>query len=1254
MQLNQLIDLLNPVAHWTGERYGGTNVYDEYDTHTLINSNATLGETGTGNANLSNRAINLNGGYLQVLDATFNETQVASRVFTVSFGFRVPDRAPTNPIAGFKPIVSKWNPEQQYMIGFENGSIVAKLQTVGGLVELEHDQPNIIYNNRWNWVQLRVTTTNVYLYLNGLVVSQSDSSAAVASANSLFTVGGIGAEAFGEDVLVNNISVCATDNSYFDDASYILPRSDAEMWLNMAPEYYFAPGEMIDPTQAIPNLGTKGGHGYIVYDPAGAAPYLYEPSSLSDEKTVRCPAGSWFTIDTPDLEFNTNDGLSVAVRGRFDLPDSNSSPYNAMRVMDLRNNLSDNNGRIYLSHNYYSSGSSGSCDFFYWKGYDAAGAETAPGFGYATYNDAANSYTSNGVKMYKLKGGLLDTNHYQFAYWSATKTYNDMSLNYNKTLPITSNRFWYNTGANGCNWTDLREFGLFNYDVPQEFLRIVNYPRYKLRHFFLYGIHTSSLAWNAHGYNSTTPQLREHETRSSGPYQTASGPYQTASGHSFATAIVDANNNRHNEFLGASYLSSTSAYTGGSTGQDDIFIQNSDFTISAFLWNRNTTGRYRFMHNTSGIDLEFWMNSRDGQFSYGDIECSVDNMAAGETLSTFSRTFKDNGFHHMTFVRKGFELQIWVDGVLETTLITSVIHNLDYTNTTLRMYGGPLYFNEWTVWMYNAMTPAEVEFLFGGFNDVLKGQCTLDGAPLPSTLLAASTHNGEVLKTYATGSDGKFDLELPKSIQNRRVNILALAQDDNASNNVVVHGPYNMNTVYSKYADEVLDQSLADMILDMNPYAYYPMNDTSGTTITDASPNARHGTLVGGVTLDQPAMESGSRAVDFDGMDGHIDLPDGYNSFATGFTFEAWVNYDAFNNWARLFSFATGANGLNEVFLANSLTSNDAHFVGKEPSGGSNDRFAVSHANAFSASAWQHMTARIAPNGDVSLWLNGVKVAEATGQTVPDAALRVDNFIGRSSYAQDGYYNGQMSQVATYDFPLSDEDIEKHAKRGFGRNMPTLKSAILQDGADLYFPFDRTNSYVDAIDGVITLTQNGSFDIVKNALVVNKDTTANNWLTTADHRLIDNGEGWTIEFSVKTGITHTDAVIISEWNQGTDTGTYKAMLDGSNKLKFFVTNGSTVMESTTLFNDDAWHHVMVVFDGGTTKLYVDGAEEATLGVSYNYNQHNLAIGNTSDGDVAMHFEGTAALDDVAIYSHELGLVRVTEHYNRFTKKKVYQ
>jgi len=130
--------------------------------------------------------------------------------------------------------------------------------------------------------------------------------------------------------------------------------------------------------------------------------------------------------------------------------------------------------------------------------------------------------------------------------------------------------------------------------------------------------------------------------------------------------------------------------------------------------------------------------------------------------------------------------------------------------------------------------------------------------------------------------------------------------------------------------------------------------------------------------------------------------------------------------------------------------------------------------------------------------------------------------------------------------------------------------------------------------------------------------------------------------------------VMSEWNESLNAGTYKFMLNVSNRVQFFIGTNSTVIESTSLYNDDTWHHVMVVHDGTTTTLYIDGVAEDSVVTSFTYNLYDFSIGNTSDGDATMHFEGAASVDDVAIYSHELGSVRVAEHYNRFTEKKVYQ
>ncbi len=1246
MQIKQIIEQASPLAHWTAERYNPSNVFDEQEVWTLVNNNAILGEGGHDNHNFANRSINLRGGYLQVLDATFGESSVAVGNFRIQFSFKLPGRTVDNPISGFKPIIQKWSPEQEYMIGFENGHLVAKVQTASaGLIELDFPYDRVVYNDRWVHVELRVTSTDVHLYVNNIHLQEAYTGGVNTSSNSLFTIGGIGGEQFGEDVLVNDIAFLQdSTNEYYDELSYIMPRSNIEMWLNLAPAYYFPIVDMPDILKAIPNLGYAGGSGYIVYDPAGDLPYKRSQKTTNSQQTVRMPANSWFAIDQPDIDIDQNEGFSLAFTGDYDEPDSTSEASHVFRIADMRNNDADDNGRFLLSYNY-NYNSSSSRRYFGYRMHSAAGTVDSEVSNYLTYNESADIHYEYGTRLLSFEAGVFDS--MINVQWdnNTSKSFNNMAYTWNKSLPFAVNRFWYNLGSGGSNSSDLAEFAIFNYKVPQHAIWAITTPRFQLIANFMNNKYTD-LAWWAYGFADTSyNNIQQINTRTN-------GPYNATSGHTYATALVDPNFNRQNQWIGASYLATIGSYTGGGTSQDDIDIELTDFTINIFVWNRNTTSRELFIYNTSGLDIEVQMNSRDGAFSYGDIEFSADRMAAGQTISTHSQTFVDDGFHMLTLVRRGFVLEIWVDGELESSIITSSVIDVDDTNTTFRVYGGPLYFNDWSIWMHNAWEPSDIELAYAGFKDVLRGQSTLDGNPLPSTLLMTTSHDGEVVQQYATGADGRFDIRLPKSINNHTMSVLAIAQDDNASNNVVVHGPYNLNTVYSKYANQVFDQSLADMILDMEPYAFYPMDETTGTTIADASGAGRDGTVTGGITLAQNSFSTDTSAILFDGVNGYIDLPDGYDNMSNGFTVEAWVNYNAFNASSRIFEVASGNSGPGAMHLVNNSTTAVPRFVAQNSAGSSAVGDLTSSSN-YVAGTWQHIAVRIAPDGTYTIWVNGINTGTDAG-ALPPSVLRTINYLGRSSYPSDGYYSGYMSHVATYDHALSDEDIEKHARRGFDLPMPTMESAILQDNPDVYFPFDRTDTFVEKVDGDITLTQNGSFHVSKNSLAINRDAVANNWLSGL-YRIPPGTERFSVEFSFKTGVTHTDAVIVSEWNQGSDNGLYKFQIDASNRFKLFVVNGSIVIESTTLYNDDEWHHVMGVYDGATLRLYVDGVEEDSVGVSITtLNQYDTAIGNTSDGSVSHHMEATAYVDDVAIYSHELGTVRVAEHYSRFQKKKVYQ
>lgn len=1230
MKLEKIISVSNPVAYWTGEHHGGGTVFDELDTTPLVNNNAILNEPGATNQNLSQKSINLKGGYLQVNDSTFNEANVVNRTFAISFGFRVKDQTV---VSGFKPIVSKWEPDQQYMIGFENGILVAKVKTSNELIELSHDMPKMIYNDRWNWVQLIITPTDISLWLNGIETTVANSDPLATSTYSLFTVGGIGVDTFTDDVLVADISVCVTDNQHFPKASYKLTRSNLEIWQDYAPTHLYFFGDVLDVDGPIPNLGTKDDVAYIVYDPTGAKPYLKSNTIYKSDQVLHFDKNGHITIDTDDLHFDTNEGVTIVCEAFFETPYNSSGPLNDNYLFDLRNNMDNNNGRCRMSINM-----NGSDQFFGWKFWDATGTvveDSKKGY------SADDYYREVGIKHHVIKSGRMD---WIYALNFSKEVFKNSFLNtaMNASLPMTHNKFLSCT--NTSDWTEVKSLGYFDWAVPTDFSLLVNEQYFELLHSFIEHIHFDDWRYTVFGNDITEPFIAYHRNNTS---VSQGSPLASGTGYTWTTNIKDTNYNRSNEFQASLYLLDENTRVGSSANEDNILPRENDFSMSMFAWNRNTTDRYVAIFDTNRDGVELWMNSRNGVFSYGDVELIIyPGNAEYQTLSTTSQIVIDDGFHHIAFTRKGYELSIWIDGELKQTLMTAKIHNLGSFNKAYRVQGGPLYVNNWAVWANKAIESDLIELLYGGFNDFIAGKCTVDGGPLPSKLMASSVNTGEIYSSVNTDSDGEFYFKLPKTESKDQVNILAMAQDDNDSNNIVVHGPYNMTTIYSKYTDDQLDQTLSDMIIDMQPYVYYKMDETTGTTLSDSSGFGRNATLVNGVTPGMTAMGDEYKSLEFDGAGGYVDLPDGFDDFTDGFTYEGWVKFEAFNNYSRLLEVATGANGQNNIIIANEATSSNATIANV----GLGDH--LSATNAFNLSAWNHVVMRWAPNGTYSIWINGNNVDESSSSTNPPAVVtRTLCYLGKSTYSQDGYYRGNQSNVAIYDYPLSDEDIKKHAYRGFKKSTITLASLIEQDKPELYFAFDRTDPYIDKVNG-ITATQNGSFAIIRNSLVINKDTVANNWLT-VPYRM-DSSDEWTIEFSIKTGVTHTNGVIVSEWHQSTDTGTYKVELDASNLLKVYVNNGASVISSTTVFNDDQWHHVVIDYLNGGVALYVDGVFEASMSVAMAFDQHNLAIGNTSDGPASHAFEGATSLDDLAIYSHSIGTARITQHFNQFINKKVYQ
>jgi uncharacterized protein (TIGR02145 family) len=104
-----------------------------------------------------------------------------------------------------------------------------------------------------------------------------------------------------------------------------------------------------------------------------------------------------------------------------------------------------------------------------------------------------------------------------------------------------------------------------------------------------------------------------------------------------------------------------------------------------------------------------------------------------------------------------------------------------------------------------------------------------------------------------------------------------------------------------------------------------------------------------------------------------------------------------------------------------------------------------------------------------------------------------------------------------------------------------------------------------------------------------------------------------------------------------------------------VTNGGYVStESSNAYNDNSWHHAVLVYDGSFNKLYVDGVFNSqvqntsgttTPGCASNANYSDLSFSSYYLYGDYYPLSSTEDLDDIAIYNRPLSANEVADLYN---------
>ena len=226
----------------------------------------------------------------------------------------------------------------------------------------------------------------------------------------------------------------------------------------------------------------------------------------------------------------------------------------------------------------------------------------------------------------------------------------------------------------------------------------------------------------------------------------------------------------------------------------------------------------------------------------------------------------------------------------------------------------------------------------------------------------------------------------------------------------------------------------------------WSFNDSVSSTNAIDSVGGATGNLCPGATY------PGDGTVSLDGTSGYVELPDDIVSNYTSVTFEIWTTPATESSWARLFDFGTssggpntgsgtaGNSGITWNYLAFADGSGDFHGDLQSPNNGESiilgpsPAVGVYHDVVFTVNATNHTAA---------LYTDGIMVSYDTNFTVTpqEVGHTYSDFIGRSQFGADPFYNGSVDEFRIYNAPYTPTQVE--ADYEAGANVTTASSGNL-------------------------------------------------------------------------------------------------------------------------------------------------------------------------------------------------------------------
>lgn len=410
--------------------------------------------------------------------------------------------------------------------------------------------------------------------------------------------------------------------------------------------------------------------------------------------------------------------------------------------------------------------------------------------------------------------------------------------------------------------------------------------------------------------------------------------------------------------------------------------------------------------------------------------------------------------------------------------------------------------------------------------------------------------------------------------------------------------------------------------------------DGDNNTLDLASGN--NGTLVGGATY-APGMVG--QAFSFDGVDGHVDLPDGFADFTSGFTVALWANPTSYGYWARFIDLGNGQADNNILFDRRSTSTDLALEVYDGYGSSTGMAYAV---DAITNNEWHHYAATLDAAGKVKMYKDGLPLVLAADTTgLPNNVTRTSNFIGRSNWLSDGYYAGSLDEVQIFNRVLDAAEIAAIFNAGSAGNCKPQCTPPPSGMVSWWTGDSSTNDIIGGYNGTLVngaaygpgkVGQAFSFDGTNQHVELPEPVgdfgatafSVDFWIYTSDpgstsgHYILgksypDGGQGWDVRYYNRT-------VTVEGWS-------------------FEITSDAITL--------DEWHHIAVSATASDITLYIDGVVKGTSGrpASITSTSNPFRIGYTTG---FWPYTGTGfngLIDEVEIFNRALSDTEIAAIYN---------